>query len=129
MPLTPEPKTLSRANLPPVQPLPTTTLAEAREDVGAEGCVDEKKKLDVVIDPEATRESSSSSSLKLEVSLGGSKLGTLSLSYGEDVERVCQEFVAAHRLRAVFQAPLEGHVELMVHMAKTEDAVDVCDLL
>lgn len=129
MPLTPEPKTLSRSHLPAVQSPPSATAAEGVEEAQADapstGALETPDHVGEARSPEPSNESS----LKLEVSLGGSKLGTLSLKFGEDVEQVCQEFVAAHRLRAVFQAPLEGHVELMVHMAKTEDAVDVCDLL
>lgn len=131
LPLTPEPKTLSRSNLPAVQSPPSATAAEGVEEAqqanaASNGALETTPDL---VGAARSPGPSNESSLKLEVSLGGSKLGTLSLKFGEDVEQVCREFVATHRLRAVFQAPLEGHVELMVHMAKTEDAVDVCDLL
>jgi len=67
--------------------------------------------------------------LKLEVCLGGSQLGTLLFQYGQDLHEVCNNFVTSHHLRDVFRSPLEAHVELLVHMGKKTDSVDVVDLL
>lgn len=66
---------------------------------------------------------------KLEVQLGGEALSTLACGIDEDIEMVCKEFLAKHRLREVFLSPLITHVELMMHMDKRADSVDVVDLI
>eukprot|EP00927_Polykrikos_kofoidii_P024826 TRINITY_DN22467_c0_g1_i1.p1 TRINITY_DN22467_c0_g1~~TRINITY_DN22467_c0_g1_i1.p1 ORF type:complete len:763 (-),score=140.38 TRINITY_DN22467_c0_g1_i1:239-2527(-) len=72
---------------------------------------------------------SAATALRLEVELSGDTLGTLCVNPGDNVEVVCTTFVSEHRLRDVFKAPLVGHVELMVHMAKEHGTVDIIDLL
>lgn len=66
---------------------------------------------------------------RLEVLLNGEILGTLQFGGEESVEASCTTFVTAHRLRDLFLAPLITHAELMVHMGKESDSVDVIDLL
>jgi len=75
------------------------------------------------------RPASSAVVFELEVLLGGIALGPLRFHLDESIEDVCRAFVASHRLRDVFRAPLETQLELMVHMDKRADTVDVIDLL
>jgi len=66
---------------------------------------------------------------ELEVQLSGDVLGTLKVSSDESLESTCKAFVTEHHLRPIFLAPLETHVELMIHMLKKRDTVDVIDLI
>lgn len=66
---------------------------------------------------------------QLELQLSGDVLGTLTFGIDEDAEAICKAFLAQHRLRDVFFTPLITHVELMVHMDKRADSIDVVDLL
>lgn len=66
---------------------------------------------------------------RLDVSLSGDALGALDFHLGEDVEAKCEAFVAERRLRSVFLAPLMTHLELMVHVAKHRDSIEVLDLI
>jgi len=68
-------------------------------------------------------------SFRLEVLLSGEFLGTLSFSIVDSVDAACRAFVERHRLRAIFLQPLQGHAELMAHMGKRLDKVDVIDLI
>lgn len=72
---------------------------------------------------------SRSAAYELEVQLSGEVLGTLCFRLDESLEAACREFRTAHRLRDVFQAPLETHLELMIHMDRRAGSVDVLDLL
>lgn len=68
-------------------------------------------------------------SCSLEVELSGEALGMLRWSKGDNIDAVCKAFVMDHRLKEIFRQPLVSHVELMVHMDKRADKVDVIDLI
>jgi len=68
-------------------------------------------------------------SFELEVRLSDEVLGTLKFCMGQSIEAACKSFVTQHKLRDMFLAPLETHLELMIHMGKRTDSVDVIDLI
>lgn len=65
----------------------------------------------------------------LEVQLSGDVLGILKFGINDSIDAICQAFVTEKRLRSIFLAPLAAHAELMVHMDKRVDSVDVIDLI
>jgi len=71
----------------------------------------------------------SETKFELEVLLSDAPLGILTFRLCQDLETVCSEFLAEHKLRDIFRAPLETHLEIMVHMDKRKDLLDITDLL
>jgi len=67
--------------------------------------------------------------LSLVVNLSGDVLGTVSISASQDVESVCREFVATHRLREIFLAPLVAHAQQLFDAGGLCSEVDIIDLI
>merc|ERR1712136_611210 len=57
------------------------------------------------------------------------ELGTVSISASQDVESVCREFVATHRLREIFLAPLVAHAQQLFDAGGLCSEVDIIDLI
>lgn len=66
---------------------------------------------------------------ELQVQLADGQAKTLEFYVADDLQKRAATFVEQSSLRDLFLEPLLGHMELMVHMAKHQDSLDIIDLL
>jgi len=66
---------------------------------------------------------------QLQVLLGGEVVGTLSFHLTDFMPTMCKKFLAEHHLRHIFLEPLQTHAELMVHMDRQVDEVDIINCI
>jgi len=66
---------------------------------------------------------------RLHVQLADGQVKDLEFALSDDLQACVSAFVQACHLRELFQEPLLGHMELMVHMDRRDDTVDIVDLL